>query len=1142
MKQRYTVFAATLCLAAFSWGQEFRGSLGGQVLDQQRAVVPGARIHLANSQTGAKFQTVSSSDGSYLVPFLPPGPYTITAEITGFKRYVNNTVAVTTNERGQLDITLEVGQVDQSVTVTAESSMLETASASTGQVINTRQIENMPMNGRTALVLAQLAYGVTPNSDPKFSRPFDNSGPSDFSMGGAPNRSNELLIDGSPDTTANNRVAYNPPVDAVQEVKVEVFQADAAYGHSGGGTVNIVMRGGTNKLHGTAYDFNQVSALAASPWFTNRSGQQKPAGTYNQYGVNAGAPLYIPKLFNGKDKVFWYFAYEGIRDAFPEPLNSTVPTAAERNGDFSALLSIGSNYQLYDPLTGTQEGSRVRRQPFAGNTIPAGRLSPIAKAMLQFWPLPNQPGRANGQDNYLANSVRRDTYGSELGRLDFNLNEKHKFFFNMRFNDRLEDRSNRFKNIATGNFLGRKNWGTMVDDVYTFNPTTVLNTRLNWTRFVESNTRPSNGYDFTQLGFPKYVAAASSRLVLPTIDMDQFTDIGNSGGDVTPFDIFQAFVSITKTRGHHFLKFGGDIREYRESRASYGNSSGSYQFRSDLVRGPLDNSTSAPLGQDLASFLLGYPTGGSFDINTFRTNQAKYMALFLQDDFRVRSNLTLNLGIRYERDFGTTERFNRALSGWDYTSSSPIAQQAAANLAAKPVAGLPAGWKVLGGPLFASSSSPEVYKPKTAYFSPRFGFAWTPAGTGGKTVIRGGAGVFIFGLGTTGIYQNGFSQSTSILGSGYTGGLRPTSTLADPFPLGLQYPTGSSLGLSTYLGRSIDFYNPTPNNSYSIRWTLNIQRQITKDTVFEIGYTGNHAVHLAEDYQFNTVPLQYYSTLPYRDQANIDRMTANVANPMMNLLPGANNNGATVQFQQLLKPFPQFGDLTRISTNDGSSFFHGLQSRIEKRFSHGLQALFSYQFGRTLETVSRLNDFTPLQKRPADIDRPHMFAASFSYDLPVGKGRALAGNAPAVLNQVIGGWTIAGIYAYESGRVAGDWGNAIYYGGPLNWNPRDIDHVFDVTQFNRNSAQQLSWNVRTFPQRFGNLRRDAGNNVNCSILKNFPIYERVKLQFRTEFFNAFNHATFDNPNVGTASAANFGTSTGVVNLERHIQMALRLSW
>src|SRR4051794_29358527 len=384
--------SAALCLCAFllpalAPAQEFRGTLSGRVIDPQQAAVPQAKILASENDTGAKFQTVSGADGTYVLPFLPPGPYTISAEAAGFKKYVNKNVRVTTNEGEQIDITLEVGTIDQSVTVSAEGSMLETATASTGQVINTRLVENMPINGRAPLVLAQLAYGVTPNSDPKFSRPFDNSGPSGFSMGGAPNQSNELLIDGSPDTTRNSRVAYNPPPDAVQEIKVETFQTDAAYGHTAGGTVNVVMRGGTNQLHGSMYEFNQIKNFAATPFFTNKAGGKKSSLIFNQWGFTMGGPVWVPKVFNGKNKVFWFFGYEGIKDALPEAQNVSVPTAAERGGDFSALLKVpggekciaatGFNcYQIFDPLTGVQNGARVQRQPFADNMIPKARLNP----------------------------------------------------------------------------------------------------------------------------------------------------------------------------------------------------------------------------------------------------------------------------------------------------------------------------------------------------------------------------------------------------------------------------------------------------------------------------------------------------------------------------------------------------------------------------------------------------------------------------------------------------------------------------------------------------------------------------------------------------------------------------------------------
>src|SRR5882762_579734 len=311
MQRRIVIGVAAVVLAAVpAFAQQFRGSVSGRVIDQQQGAIPNAKVNATESETGAKFNTVTNADGSYVLTFLPPGPYTVTAEAPGFKRYVNKQIRVTTNEREQTDIVLEIGTIDQSVTVSAESSMLETATASTGQVINQRQIENMPMNGRAPLALAQLAFGVTPNSDPKFSRPFDNAGPSGFSMGGAPNQSNELLIDGSPDTTRNLRVAYNPPPDAVQEMKVETFQTDAAYGHTGGGTVNVVMRGGTNSFHGSAYDFNQVSKLAATPWFQNRAGQKKAQSIFNQWGLTAGGPIYVPKIVNGKDRLFWFFVYE----------------------------------------------------------------------------------------------------------------------------------------------------------------------------------------------------------------------------------------------------------------------------------------------------------------------------------------------------------------------------------------------------------------------------------------------------------------------------------------------------------------------------------------------------------------------------------------------------------------------------------------------------------------------------------------------------------------------------------------------------------------------------------------------------------------------------------------------------------------
>ncbi len=1139
----YVVLAA-LALAGIAWAQEFRATITGRVSDPQNAVIPNVKITATLISTGARSETTSSSEGQYTIPFLAPGQYKIEAEAAGFKKYSRENLQVSAGERIALDIQLAIGEMTETVSITAEAPLLETATATAGQVINSSQVENMPMNGRTPLVLAQLAFGVVPNSDPKFNRQFDNAGPSGFSMGGAPAQQNELLIDGAPDTTGNLRVAYNPPVDAVQELRVHAFEVDAAYGHTGGGTANVIMRGGTNNLHGSAYEFNQVSALAATPFFTNKAGQKKPVTRYNQWGFTAGAPIWVPKVFNGKNKVFWFYGMEFINDSFPEPTINTVPTSAERTGDFSALLKVGANYQIYDPYSGVKQGSRIARTPLSNNIIPTSYLNAIAKNYLQFYPLPNIPGNPDGQSNYLTNAVRSDTYNSEIGRLDFNLGQSNKLFWNFRHNDRIENRYNFWNNPAHGQFLGRINWGSTLDDVHTITPTTVANVRLNWTRFLETTNTPGDGYDGTKLGFPSSIAAISPKLQLPRMSFDRFTEIVNTNDAATPYDIFQIFGDVVKVVGNHTLKMGIDARELRESSASYGYSEGQYSFSTNWTRGPLDNSTAAPLGQDFASFMMGLPTGGGLDINAFRTNMAKYMALFIQDDWRVKSNLTLNLGLRFEHDFPTYERFNRSLNGFDPTTANPIAAQAIAAYNKSPIPQIPVGqFQVNGGPLYANAANPAIYSTPSKMFSPRFGFAWTPAGMGGKTVVRGGAGVFMFPLGTTGIQQPGFSQTTSIVPS-LDSYLTVHSTLSNPFPDGFQMPTGSSLGLATNLGKGITFQNPSNRNPYSIRWELSVQRELPGNMVFETAYIGNHAVHLGLNQSLDYTPRQYLSTSPFRDQATIDFLSALVTNPFMNLMPGTSMNGSTVSRSQLLIPFPQFTGVTANALNSASSFFHSMDVRLEKRFSHGLSLLANYTYSKLIAEDNWRNatDTAP-EKRVAADDRPQRFVASGSYSVPFGPGRAVDLHS-RLFNRLAGGWIINAIYTNQIGAPL-SWGtNLMYFGGPLHMkpHPENLDApVFDTTRFNTNSATQLGSNINAFPSRFGSIRQDGANNIDISVLKDTTITEKVKMQLRFEAFNAGNRPEFDPPNL-TATSSAFGKITNQPNLARSIQLGARLVW
>jgi hypothetical protein len=1115
-------------------------------MDSQSAAIPNAKIVARLVATGSQSVTTSGPEGLFTIPFLSPGVYRLEVEIAGFKKYIRENLDVGAGDRVGVDIQLQIGQQTESITVSAEAPLLDTTTATAGQVINSDQVENLPLNGRTPLVLAQLAFGVVPNSDPKFNRPFDNAGPSGFSMGGAPSQTNELLVDGSPDTTWDLRVAYNPPVDAVQEVRVHAFEADAAYGHTGGGTANVIMKGGTNGLHGSLYEFNQVSKLAATNFFTNKAGQLKPPGRYNQWGGTAGGPLWIPKVFNGKNKVFWFFAMEDINDSFPEPQTVMVPTVAERTGDLSSLLKVGANYTIYDPLTAVLQNGHITRTAFPGNIIPTIRLSSIGQKYLQYYPLPNQPGGADGTNNYLAPAARRDTYNSELGRLDFNLGTRNKLFWNFRHNDRIEDRNNLFQNIATGRDLLRINYGTTLDDVYTLNATTVANVRFNFSRFREATVSFGDGFNGTQLGFPAYIAAAAPKLVLPHIQFNS-TTAGQDYNQITsdtdssrPFNNFQIFGDVVKVKGNHSLKMGADARESQDSNQGFGQSQGSYTFGTAWTKAA-DNATSAPVGQDLAALLLGLPTSGSFDINALRTNESKYLALFFQDDWRVRPNLSLNLGLRFERDFANTERYNRVGNGFDTTTASPIAAQAQAAYALKPDVLSASQFKVLGGPLFANSSNPNIYSPQSRIFSPRFGFAWS-ANT--KTVIRGGTGVFMFPINNPSYNQTGFSQSTSLVAS-LNSNLSPYATLANPFPDGFQQPTGSSLGIGTNLGKSFSYYNPTIRNPYSVRWELSVQRELRKDIVFEMAYIGNHAVHLLLDRNADALPAQYLSTSPVRDQATIDYLSFLVPNPFAGLIPGsASLNGSTVSRQTLLTPFPQFTGVTLQSTNAASSYFESMDVRLEKRASHGLTLLTNFTYSKLIsqDNYKNATDLKP-EKRVAADDRPLRFILSGSYSVPVGKGKALDFHS-GIFNRIAGGWVLNGIYTNQIGAPLTFGSNTIFYGGALNNNPHpgNLDApIFDATRFNTNSSQQLGSNIATFGTRYGSLRQDGAANVDVSLIKNTAITERVNFQLRFEGFNALNRPSFDPPNLSVTSTS-FGKITTQPNLPRSIQMAARLVW
>jgi hypothetical protein len=1178
MRTRFLATVVLFCVPGFA--QEYRGTFSGTITDAQHAPVGSAKVIATETQTGAKTEVVSESTGAYTLSFLAPGTYTIRVEAPGFKQFTRTGLTLSAGEHPVIDITMQVGDISQSVTVAAESPILIASSASIGQTVTTQEVEDLPVNGRTPVELATLAMGVVNTIQPGPVRPFDNPG-GNFQMGGAPTGSNELLLDGAPDAgpSTNGTLAYSPPQDAVSEVRVNVFDTDAAFGHTNGGTVNQILKSGGNTIHGTAYWFNQQSSLDANAFFTNKAGQPVPPYHQNQYGVTIGGPVFIPKVFNGKNKLFWFFAYEGLRDSDPanspletgNPLNfATVPTAAERNGDFSALLALGSNYQIYNPYTGVTSGSSVARQPFPNNIIPASLINPIAKNLISYFPAPNLPGLANGQNNYAVNVTDSDVYDNELGRLDYNLRDSDKLTFNARHSDRVQDKNNYFGNIAEGTFLYRVNQGVSLDEVHIFSPTLVMDVRGNWTRWIQQTTSPGNGFDETTLGFPASLKASSESPNFPDIQFSScsvsagseasYQCLGSDGNAINTYDTYQLFTSFVKVSGNHTLKWGGDFRDYRQSAFTVGNSAGLFKFSTNFTNGPLSSAAASPLGQDLASLLLGLPTSGQFDLNSQSTSGEQYYGLYVQDDWRVRPNLTVNLGVRYEFESPITERYNRAINGFSGSLANPVSSSAAAAYAAAYATGAysktavvpptPSQFTALGGLTYPTTIDRYVYNTRTHLFSPRIGFAWTPSVMGSKTVIRGGFGMFEDPIGINGanaLNQQGFSQTTQYVATN-DNYLTSANTLSNPFPSGI-LPQGTGVGAGAFLGQAITFFNPYPYNPYSIRWDFAIQRQLPGQIVLEVAYIGNHSVHLPINQQLDFIPRQYLSTLNVRDTTVNSNLTGTVTNPFKGLLPNSSSlNGSTVALDQLLIPFPQYplgtgtsNGIVEQGASGGSSYYESLNVRLQKRYSNGLTLINNFTWDSLIGRLAYLNDSDPAPVKAVTADsRPWQEVLSAVYQLPVGHGRHVDPHSK-VLDLLVGGWSVNGVMTFAAGAPLA-FGNLFYNGQPLDFNPHQPNGLsFNTAAFVTSSSLQPVFNIRTLDTAFNNLRADGVKNLDASILKNFSLGEKKYVQFRFETFNTTNRVAFSAPNL-TATSTAFGTISAQSNTPRRVQLGLRVVW
>jgi hypothetical protein len=1169
------VLWATFSSAA---AQDFRGSIKGVITEQSGAVVPGARVTLTNAETGVAQTVVTNGSGVYAAFYLISGNYRVEVSAPDFKKFLRENIQIRVGDKLTLDLQLEVGSIDATVVVDGSLPQIETANANIGQVIDSQRISELPLADGNPFTLTRLAGGIT-NTGGAVSlgtqqQPFANATTSQFRTDGAPG-GNEFTLDGIPNTATNQNdsaVAFVPPADAVQEFRVSTATFDAQQGHTAGANIEVSLKSGTNNFHGTLYEFVRNDAFSANTFFANRVGSPRQALRYNRYGATIGGPVFLPKFgedgpvfYNGRNRSFFFFSYEAIKQNTPSTAINTVPTAAFRAGDFRALLAQGIT--IYDPLTARVSGGRVIRDPVQCNgvinVICPNRISPIALNYLQYYPLPNQAGDASGLNNF--NSFFKGNtnyYNTESLRFDQVITGHQRFFARFSHNFRLQDSQNftgtTFNGISpSGVFEYRSNYGAAADYVWNITPTTLFNLRGGYTRYEIRADQQSQGLlDPASLGFPaSTLGLFGGDLYLPRFTIGGVSSLGGARGSDRQPILYTIQPTLTKIFGNHTTRFGYDFRIYKEDNVPPANTAGVYTFGTEFTRQNDLSSTAAPVGQQFAAFLLGLPTNVSIERPVNRFDRNKYQGVFVQDDWKVSKNLTLNLGFRYEYENPTQEKYNRNTRGFDLTAASPISAAALAAYALNPISEIPVSrFQVRGGLIFADSNHPGFTNADKNNFEPRIGAAYR---LNDKTVLRVGLAIYTVPLNIDGVFQPGYSQTTNYTASPDRG-LTFTSTLANPFPGGVVEPAGNTLGLATFLGQNIQFLPEKRRNPQTRRFTMGIQRELPGGFIIEAAYVGSRSRDISVPVNINAIPAQYLSTGPVRDQARITFLTALVTNPFANLTPGSIINMATVARSQLLRPFPEFGDITTFRQN-GTSSYDSVQFRVERRLKNNFSILATYTFSKLIDRVSLLNQTdTNLEKVISADDAPHHFSVSGIWQLPFGRNQRFGKNMNRLLNYLIGGFQIQGLYQYQTGRPL-DLGN-IYFNGDLsrlkNFRNGNVDQSFDTGGFYFSDAAvqtngvvnpglqradpriRLESNIRTLPSRVPNFREQSLKTADISIIKNIRFSEHHRLQFRAEFLNAFNTPLFINPNL-TPTSTSFGAITQQGNRPRDVQLGIK---
>jgi trimeric autotransporter adhesin len=1155
--------AVLVCPASVS-AQSFQGGLRGAVRDSQ-GVIPGATVVLLNEASTVSRDTISNGSGEYSFPAVDPGTYTIKTSVQGFKGFERQGVRIGTQQFVTLDIVLEVGAIAETITVTADSPLIETSNASHAEVLDAKTLEMLPSVGRNVFLMAVTVPTVQSSGDTHWNRMQDQSGASTLSVGGGGVRANNYLLDGYPITDLQNRSSTNPTTEMVEDIRVQVHTYDSEMGRTGGGVFNTTAKSGSNQFRGSGYYLTRPNALVGGNFFN----EIRDIPTNAQFWRNAGGGVGGP-IIHGK--TFFWAAGEGYRDGQSQNTTLHVPTAAMRAGDFSNFRdSQGRLIQIYDPLTTDAQGNR---QAFPGNVIPANRINATGRALADALPLPTlHPAFDDTNVNYPAQDIIESKAQQFSIKLDHHFSDRITLNGVYLFQNSFEPDANYFPDApyaAPAFHLDRDVNVFVLNNTYILSHDTVATFRVGMNTFSDDNTLPFP-FDMHSLnGLNPAFADAINIQKFPALTLTGYAGTGNSGLSDTNYYSYGVNGALSRLAGSHSLKTGADYRTIGVDSLANGQSAGSYTFNGRFT-GSNANNPSALSQNAIADLLLGHPSSGTLTLASQFNDFVKYYGFFVQDDWRISDRLTLNYGVRLEHETGLAEKDNKLIVDFDRNIVSPLN----VTIPADPVAGTPAR-QVKGGLIYAGNGDDQVGDPPPIKWSPRIGVAYT---LNPKTVLRGGYGLF-WAPWQSGVQSTaGYSQTTTL----QQDTLVPITSINNPFPGGLTAITGNALGLLTGVSSAVTVIDPERDAPRVHQYSADIQRELPNDMSIGFTYMGSTGQHLtwggtaAGSVNINQLDPAY---LPLNSVGGTNRLTELVPNPFFgNPAAGSFASRATIQRNQLLRPFPQFDNVNINYSTLARSQYHAAVVSVSKRATGWFGGRISYTYSRLSDNQFAQSNYyssSPgiLNNYTADphssyfnpnseygrslIDSPHKLVASPIVRLPFGQGQRWL--TSGIGDWIAGGWTLSAVIQMQSGfpiGVSQNTNNTNLLGAGqrpnvvsgvdvlvpgsitdrLIANPDDNKYL-NGAAFTQAPAGTFGNSPRIIPGVYSPWR----NSTDLGINKELPLGGSRRGTLRLEVINLFNNPWYQTLQSVAHGNSNFGLLTAQANYSRTMQVTARVSF